>query len=231
MGIWKELLTDLDKQVYEKAGYGKEMPIGKKPVLLVIDVTYEFVGLSPQPILEAIETFPTACGESGWAAVRYLQPVLESTRSAKIPVIYTVVQRKHSKNIADPWSLKKKVKHLNLTPEITARGKEIVDEIKPRENELILKKHAPSAFFGTALIYYLNRMGVDTLLIAGCTTSGCIRATAVDAFSYGYHVAVIEDCVFDRIESSHKMNLFDMQAKVANVVKSDSVISYLGNLS
>ena len=230
MKIWDELLTELDKQVFEKAGYGKNTPVGKKPALVIIDITYEFVGLEPQPILKAIDTFPTACGEVGWTAVKHLQPVIHSSRSAKIPVIYTVVERKHNDSIADPWSAKKQAKNLKISPEVAARGREIVDEIKPRGNELVIKKHAPSAFFGTTLVYYLTKLGVDTLLLAGCTTSGCIRSTAIDAFSYGYHVGVIEDCVFDRIESSHKMNLFDMQAKIANVVPSNSVVKYLENL-
>jgi nicotinamidase-related amidase len=110
-------------------------------------------------------------------------------------------------------------------------GYEIMPQIKPEPNELVLRKMKPSAFYGTPLLSYLHQSQIDTLLVAGTTTSGCVRATVVDGFSLNYRMTVIEDCVFDRFEASHAMNLFDMHAKYADVVGSEAAISYFGGLS
>lgn len=226
MAVWDTFLTERDRQVFQSAGYGREMTVGKKPALLVIDVTYEFVGLKPEPILEAIKTFPTACGEEGWAAVKALVPLLKLCREKGVPVMYTTVDRGEAVGIKDPWSGKKKAAQ-PLPEEIRQRGKEIVDEIKPLPGEIVLSKHAPSAFFGTPLLYYLRRMNIDTLIIAGCTTSGCVRATATDSFSYGFANILAAECVFDRGQASHAINLFDMQAKFANLWSCNKIEQYL----
>ena len=229
---WERLLTDRDKQVFSEAGYGNRQALGKSPALVVVDVTYEFVGFKPEPILESIKTFPTSCGEEGWQSVQVIQELLPLARSRKIPVIYTNVYRSAKLAVLDPWSGKKKEnKWQALDEETKRRGMEFVKEIKPRDEELVITKHAPSAFWGTPLVYYLQKLGIDSLLVTGCTTSGCVRATVVDAFSYGYTVNIVEEAVFDRIEASHIINLFDMQAKFANVLKAGDVREYLANLA
>jgi nicotinamidase-related amidase len=110
-------------------------------------------------------------------------------------------------------------------------GNEIVHEIAPQDGDIVILKDKPSVFFGTPLMSYLHELQVDTLLVAGTTTSGCVRATVVDAFSYNFKVAVVEECVFDRGQTSHKVNLFDMQAKYADVVPLEAALSYLDELS
>lgn len=100
----------------------------------------------------------------------------------------------------------------------------IVDEIAPLEQEYVLEKAKASAFFGTPLFSYLVRENIDTLYIAGTTTSGCIRASVIDAFSYGYKVFVVEECVFDRSQFSHLINLYEMNAKYADVIKLNDVL-------
>ncbi len=100
-------------------------------------------------------------------------------------------------------------------------------ELAPRSSELLLSKKKASAFFGTPLISYLVEHGVDTVIVTGCTTSGCVRATVVDGQSYNLRMIVVEDGVFDRGELSHAASLWDMQAKYADVVSSDEVVTYL----
>jgi maleamate amidohydrolase len=107
---------------------------------------------------------------------------------------------------------------------------EIVKEIAPEPSDIVIHKLKPSAFFGTPLQSVLNDYGVDTLLVTGGSTSGCVRATVIDAFSFNYFVAVVEEGTFDRIQLSHKANLLDMNIKYADVMKIEQVASYLDSL-
>ena len=109
-------------------------------------------------------------------------------------------------------------------------GYQIMPQITPEPQDIVIRKLKPSAFFGTPLASYLNQMQIDTLLIAGTTTSGCVRASVLDGFSLNYRMAVIEDCSFDRFQSSHAINLFDIQAKYGDVVNSGDAIGYFDGL-
>ncbi len=230
MAIWSQWLSEMDKQVYMKAGYCQDMTLGTNLALLVIDMTYAFTGFKPEPVLQAIETFHTACGEKGWEAVAKIKPLISICRGKNIPVIYTVGHKRPNLAIPDPWDAKKRKRVNNISQAIKDKGKEIVEELKPDFSELVIAKEAPSAFFGTALIYYLQRLRVDTLFVVGTTTSGCIRSTVTDAFSYGYKIAVIEDGVFDRVEVSHAISLFDLNAKYCNLLTSENAIKYIEKL-
>jgi nicotinamidase-related amidase len=107
---------------------------------------------------------------------------------------------------------------------------EIVKEIAPQASDIVIHKPKPSGFFGTPLQSVLNDYGVDTLLVTGGSTSGCVRATVIDAFSFNYFVAVVEEGTFDRIQLSHKANLLDMNIKYADVMKAEDVAHYLDSL-
>lgn len=106
-----------------------------------------------------------------------------------------------------------------------------MDEIAPLEEDLVVDKSYASAFYGTPMVSYLNGLRVDTILITGGTTSGCVRATTVDAITRNYDVAVVGDCVFDRIEVSHKVSLFDMWMKYCDVITSEEALEYLSKIS
>jgi maleamate amidohydrolase len=107
------------------------------------------------------------------------------------------------------------------------KGSEIVADISPQKHDFIILKKKPSVFFGTPLMSYLNKLDIDTVLVTGGTTSGCVRATVIDAFSYNFFVGVIEDCTFDRGEVTHAINLFDMDMKYADVMALHEVLAYL----
>jgi nicotinamidase-related amidase len=109
-------------------------------------------------------------------------------------------------------------------------GNEIPDMIAPREGEVVIKKTKPSAFYGTPLTSYLVGLGVDTVVVTGTTTSGCIRASVIDAFSDNFRVLIVEEGVFDRGQVSHKINLFDMQSKYADVIPLQEAKNYLRSL-
>jgi nicotinamidase-related amidase len=107
------------------------------------------------------------------------------------------------------------------------RGTESIESIAPQPGDVVVSKRYASAFFGTPMMTYLNDLDRDTLIVTGCTTSGCVRATVADAFSYAFNVVVVADGVYDRGEASHAINLFDMDQKYADVLSSEAVIKYL----
>jgi nicotinamidase-related amidase len=223
--IWDKYLIELDKKVYEIGGFGKRIGFGKKAAILVIDVQYRTCGDRPAPILESMQTYKTSCGERGWAAVSKIRKLLELARSKKIPVIYPTVERKEEIDLGH-WK-EKTPTMMDKSSFIGDRGPMIIEEIAPQKGDIVISKRFASAFFGTSLLSYLIQLGIDTLLVTGATTSGCVRATVSDAFSYGFRVVVVEDCVFDRGEVSHAVNLFDMNSKYADVLPLEAVLDYL----
>ena len=110
---------------------------------------------------------------------------------------------------------------------IAKRGYDFVAEVAPKESDVLLPKKHPSAFFGTPLASYLIERGVDTLVVTGCTTSGCVRGTVVDGFAYNFRVLVLHECVYDRSKVSHAVNLFDMSEKYADVMSTDDALAAL----
>ena len=221
-------LTDLDREVYKKAGFGHRSGFGTRPGILIIDVQYRTCGDSPKPILQAIDEYKTSCGEAGWAAVKVIEKLLAAARPRGVPVLYPVVERKDR---FDTGRWKDKVPTIADTPSyIGDRGTEIIEEVAPQPGDVVVSKRYASAFFGTPLMTYLNDLDVDTVIVTGATTSGCVRASVADAFSYGFKTVVVEDGVFDRGEVSHAINLFDMDQKYADVLPSERVIEYLLSL-
>jgi nicotinamidase-related amidase len=114
---------------------------------------------------------------------------------------------------------------------VATRGYDFVVEIAPETNDVLLPKKHPSAFFGTPLVSYLIERGVDTLVVTGCTTSGCVRGTVVDGFAYNFHILVPYECVYDRSQVSHAVNLFDMSEKYADVMSTDAALVALQSIN
>jgi len=207
------VIPESDLEGYRKAGFGKRMGFGKKPCIIVIDLTYGFV--DPKNLL--------AHGSMGFEAVKNLVPLLEKARSRGVPIIYTTGLNSISNTM--PIGISRKVV-VNPRP----GENDIVEEIKPHAQDIVVPKGKASIFFGTTILTYLNRNGIDTLIIAGATTSGCVRGTVVEAASYDYYVVIPEECVADRAEVPHKVNLFDMEMKYADVIPTSEVLSYLDSL-
>jgi nicotinamidase-related amidase len=215
------VIDDQTRQRYDAAGFGRPVGLGTRPALLIIDVQYRTVGTTPQPFDEAIKEFTTSCGEVGWAAVAHIAELLALFRSRGWPVIYPFVAPKES---FDAGALGAKVPGIMNIPQ---QGYEFVPDIAPLEGEILLPKRHPSAFFGTPLMSYLVQSGADTLVVTGCSTSGCVRGSAVDAFSYNFKVAVPSDAVYDRSRLVHEVNLFDMGQKYADVSTTAELMSSL----
>ncbi len=168
-----------------------------------------------------MDTYPTAVGERGWAAVDKIRELLAAARPKGVPVLYPVVERKDR---FDTGRWKDKIPGMDSEEHrIGQRGTQMVEEVAPQPGDVVVSKRYASAFFGTPLMTYLNDLDVDTLVVTGCTTSGCVRATVMDAFSYAFRVIVPEDAVYDRGEASHAINLFDMSQKYADVLTTSEV--------
>lgn len=221
---WDGFVPEGEQETYRLAGLGRPGGIGRHPALLVIDMQYRSVGDEPQPIREAIKQYPTSCGEAGWRAVEHVVRLIDQFRRNNWPILYPYVAEKQS---YDRDSFAAKVPGVM---DIPARGYEFVEEIAPRASDICIPKKQASAFFGTSLSTYLIGLKVDTLVLTGCTTSGCVRASAVDGCALNFKIVIPEDAVFDRSPTSHAVNLFDIANKYADVMPTADVLARLGSI-
>jgi len=221
---WDHLITEPEKELYRMTGFGGPTGMGRSCALLVIDVQNRTIGSKPMPILEAIKEYPTSCGEYGWAAVPQVKALIDYFRQQGWPVFYPHVAVKHAH---DEGQFGAKVPAVMQIP---TTGYGFPDAVAPQPGDIMIAKYHPSAFFGTSLNSYLIGQGIDTLIITGATTSGCVRGTVVDAASLNYKVVVAEDAVFDRVPTSHAVNLFDMASKYADVLPTSEILAQLEQL-
>ena len=218
---WDGIIPDEEQRAYRAAGFGRPTGLGQKPALLIIDVQYRTVGTKREPFWDAIKEFPTSCGDVGWNAVDKIAQLLAVFRANHWPVLYPHVAPKQN---FDFGRLSDKVPAIMG---VAGRGYDFVEEVAPREGDILLPKKHPSVFFGTPLASYLINLGADTLVVTGCTTSGCVRGSVVDAFAYNFRSLVPQDAVYDRSQVSHAVNLFDMAEKYADVMPTDDAVAAL----
>ncbi len=226
MKPWDGIVSEEDQKQTFAAGFGRPGGVGKRPALLIIDVQYRTIGTTPKPFWEAIKEYPTSCGEAGWNAMRNIAVLLAEFRRNGWPVLYPHVAPKNK--ATDGGRLAEKVPAIMDIPQ---KGYEFPTEIAPREGDVLLPKKHPSAFFATPLASHLIDLGADTLVVTGCTTSGCVRGSVVDGFAYNFRVLVPHDAVYDRCAASHAVNLFDMAAKYADVGTTAEILEKLRPLA
>ena len=229
--IWDRFLTERDRQVFAAAGLGALQGYGKRPAVVVVDVNYAFCGERREPILESIKRWRASCGAEAWDGIAAISRLLAAARARGLPVIYTTGERRDDRWDVGSWAWKNpRVTEKPRTEEGNLSGYTIVRDIAPQPRDIVILKHKPSAFFGTPLQSFLVHLGADSLLLTGTTTSGCVRATAIDAFSNNYRVAVVEEGCFDRAQASHAITLCDLHAKYADVVTLDDAIRFVDSL-
>ena len=221
MRDWEAFFPDEERKIYEKAGYRSRQEFGRKPALLIIDVILGFTGTKPMEILDAIDEFPTSCGKAAWEALPKIRELLETCRKADIPVVYSTGDSEFKAVFGNA------TKRAVVQKDFETLATQFPEMIKPKEGEYIVRKARASAFFGTHLITYLMNRGIDSLLVAGTSTCGCVRATVLDGYSYGIPVFVVEECVFDRSRTSHLVNLFEMNSKYATVITLAEALTYI----
>lgn len=196
--------------------FDTHLSFGKSPALILIDYVRAYFDPA-SPLFADVATAQSS-------AVR----VREAARKAGIPVIYTCVV--YHSSMVDAGRFFEKTKPLSVFKAGSKWGA-WTESLTPNSDELVISKQYPSAFFGTSLAATLTAMGVDSVFLAGLTTSGCVRATCVDACSSGFTTFVVEDACGDRHPDPHKANLFDMQAKYAEVINEARALEYFQSLA
>jgi nicotinamidase-related amidase len=200
------------ERVYKQAGLGQSVTMGSRPAVLVIDFSCGFT--DPECTLGADMT----------EQVEATKRLLDAARAKGLPIVFTTIGFEASLKDGGLWL--QKVPHLGDL-QLGGRWVEIDPRLEPREDETIVLKKGASGFFGTNLASILISQGVDSVILCGATTSGCIRATAVDLLQYGYPTLVPRECVADRAQAPHEANLFDINAKYADVVSVEEALDYV----
>ena len=216
---WKDVI---DKEVIEiYASYKREVYVGRNPAVLAIDLYRKAYQGGNRPVAEVNKEFDGSCGENAWAALAPTQLLFDAARRAGLAVIYST---RHADTAGVHSTNRKK---LEETDDLYA----IQPELAPHTGDLVIYKERASVFFGTPLVTHLRRIGVDSLIICGESTSGCVRATTVDAYSFGFHNTLVEECTYDRSMLSHKVNLFDLHHKYADVMHVEEVVEHLAGMA
>ena len=222
---WRDVIPDDVLAVYAK--YARPTFVGPVPALIAVDLYDAVYRGGARPVLEAIESDGSSCGEHAWAAIGPTRQLFAAARSAGLPIFYTTAD---SRSDARP-------RGIGSTKRASAsRGRDsdryaIRPEFQPQPGDVMITKQRASGFFATPLASHLTSLGVRSVIICGESTSGCVRATAVDAHSHGFHTVVVEDCVFDRSLISHKINLFDLHHKYADVMTLAEVMAHFERLA
>lgn len=221
---WEGLIPHEDEAAFG-AGFAqasRPMEAGTRPALIVVDMTRAFVD----------SAYPTGWSQTGYPAAAANQRLLSAARDAGVPVFFT---KSRPESAPAPTAAERGLwKHRGPRPTVDPNlppGDEIVEQLTPIEGEVVINKAGkPSAFFGTPLGSLLTYHKVDTTIVTGMVTSGCVRATVLDAFQSNYHVLIPYECCADRSQISHKVSLFDMHMKYADVVEMDETLDYLGKI-
>lgn len=207
-------MDELD--IYEKQGFGNQSGFGARPALLIVDFVNGFTDA---------DQFG---GGNIDTAIQTTKSLLATARVAQIPVAFTRVVYADDASDAGVFCLK--APGLAALTE-DAPASQVVDDLAPLHGEYVIRKTQPSAFFGTNLAAWLVAKSVDTVLVTGCTTSGCVRASVIDSMSYNFRTIVVTDGVGDRAIAPHEANLFDMEQKYADLMTAEEVASKIIELA
>jgi len=212
---WRDIVDQEILEIYEP--YRREVRVGSRPAVLAIDLYNKAYRGGNRPVREVNRQYSGSCGEHAWKALEPTRLLFAAARAAGIPIVYTT---RHAETDGVHST------HRRVHGE-TDQLYHIKEELAPMPGELVIYKERASGFFGTPLIAHLRKLGAESLIVCGESTSGCVRASTVDAYSYGFPTVVVEECTFDRSLLSHKVNLFDLHHKYAGVMHVDEVIAQL----
>ena len=217
--LWADLVDVSTAERLRGGGFARRSGFGQRLAIVVVDVQNYMLG----PFGSEDFEYPSSCGVPGRAAAAAIANLLPAARAAAAPVFYTrfelaadgsdmgAYQRKRSLVASDGWCLE------------GTFGAQIADVVAPQPGDIVMVKKKPSAFMGTPLLGMLIDRAIDTVVVTGGSTSNCVRATAVDAASFNFRVAVPADCVFDRVDVSHRVALFDLDRQYGDVIWSGDV--------
>jgi len=219
---WQGTVPAEDIEIYKS--YRRETFVGAPAALIAIDLYEQVYQGGAKPVAEVAKTYPMSCGEHAFAAIEPTKRLFAAARAAGLPIFYSTGDTRPESKPAFVSATKRRRGSVN--PE----DYRIRPEFKPQPGDVVITKQRASAFYGTPLAAHLTQLGIHTAIICGETTSGCVRASAVDAYSHGYHVVLVEECCFDRVLLSHKVNLFDLHHKYADVMHLHEVVAALSEM-
>ena len=216
---WQDLIPPHILDLYKH--YKRDLYIGPKAALLAIDLYELAYEGGPLPVSEVAKDFPSSCGINAWNAVEPTKKLFAAARAAGLPIFYTTGDTRES---SKPGAIKATNRR---SVGDRANAYDIRPEWAPQKGDVVITKQRASGFYGTPLLAHLTQLGVQSVIVIGESTSGCVRASTVDGYSSGYHMTLAEECCFDRSEISHKVNLFDLHHKYADVMKTSEIIQEL----
>jgi maleamate amidohydrolase len=219
---WKDVIPEADIKLY--SGWRRETFVGPRPALLAIDLYDMVYRGGPHSPYELNDRFANTCGIYAHAAIAPTKQLFAAARAAGIPVFYCTQDIRPNNRPPGAVSTRRQ----RATP--GGEPYAIYREFTPEAPDIVIYKQRASAFAGTPLGSHLALIGVQSLIVCGESTSGCVRASVVDAYSSGFHVTIVEQCTFDRSELIHKVNLFDLHHKYADVMHLDEVVAHLDGL-
>ncbi len=215
---WKDVIPEADLKLY--SGWRRETFVGPRPALLAIDL-YDLVYRGgPHSPYELNERYPNSCGIFAHRAIEPTKRLLAAARRAGVPIFYCTQETR-------PHNRPRGAESTRRQGFVPGDGYAIYHEFAPEPSDVVIWKQRASIFQGTPLFSHLSLLGVQSLIVCGESTSGCVRASAVDGYSNGFHVALVEECTYDRAELTHKVNLFDLHHKYVDVMHVDEVVAHL----
>ena len=220
---WNDVVPQSDLDLYKF--WRRETFVGPRPALLAIDL-YDLVYRGgPLPPAEINDRYPNTCGIFAHRAIEPTRQLLAAARRAGIPIFFCTQETRPNNRPRGAVSTK------NSRPTPAPDAFEIYQAFPVEPNDIVIRKQRASVFQGTPLVSHLTILDVSSLIICGESTSGCVRASTVDAYSYGFHNTVVEECTYDRSMITHKVNLFDLHHKYADVMHVDEVLTHLDGLA
>jgi nicotinamidase-related amidase len=220
---WKDIVPPDVLGIYSH--YERKTFVGPAPALIAIDLYELAYQGGARPVAEAARTYPSSCGENAFAAIEPTKRLFAAARAASLPVFYSTMDTRADSLPGSVTATRRR--KIQTDPALYA----IRADFKPQPGDVVITKQRASVFFGTPLVAHLTQLGIRSVVICGESTSGCVRASAVDAYSHGFHVTLVEECCFDRSLLSHKINLFDLHHKYADVMKVDEVVAHLDTMA
>ena len=216
---WQDVVPAADLKLY--SSYARETFVGPSPALLAIDLYNLVYRGGPKSPYELEDQYPGSCGIYAHRAIEPTKRLFAAARRAGLPIFYCTQDTRPNNRPAGVHSTRR------AHPPERADDRAIYHEFTPHPADIVIYKQRASVFQGTPILSHLNVLGVRSLIVCGEATSGCVRASAVDAYSSGFHVSVVEECTFDRAELTHKVNLFDLHHKYVDVMHLDEVEAHL----
>ncbi len=222
---WKDVVPEADMKLY--SCYARETYVGPRPALLAIDLYNIVYRGGPRSPYELDPIYPNSCGAFAHAAIEPTKRLIAAARAARIPIFFCTQETRPNNRPQGAVSTRRQGSSMPREND----DYEIYKEFPVLPSDVVIKKQRASVFQGTPIVSHLTLLGVNSLIVCGESTSGCVRASCVDAYSTGFHVSLVEECTYDRAALTHKVNLFDLHHKYVDVMHVDEVVTHLDRMA